>query len=202
MDPKDFFRGFFGMPPRHPNNPNFHNPSDDSEEFENDSNQQNHPGFHGSFRVFVNPMEMESQIDAMLKQFGFNGAGPFGSIPGIFGQGSHPGEGFPNRGGLNENSEEENPRDFMLKKDHNPGYLRPDHSTERHDVEIDHLPDDFDKLYKRPEPPESRQSHQTFTKTFNFGHSFSSSSVRLPGQCTIIVCIFSASYLHIHASIT
>ena len=82
-----------------------------------------------------------------------------------------------------ENSrEEENSRDFMLRKDDNPGYLRPDSSKERHDVEVDHLPEDFGKFHA-PEPqPESRHnSHQGFSKTFNFGQSFSSSSVRLQG---------------------
>ena len=87
-----------------------------------------------------------------------------------------------------ENSrEEENSRDFMLRKDDNPGYLRPDNSKERHDVELDHLPEDFGKFHA-PGPshietqPDSRHNnHQGFTKTFNFGQSFSSSSVRLQG---------------------
>jgi len=178
MDPKDFFRGFFGIPPRHPGHPGFQMPSEESEDFENESEGQNHPeGFHGSFRIFTNPLEMESffsqQFDEILKQFGFNGARNF---PRNFG------EGFQNRD-FNESTGEENPRDFMLKKDDNPGYLKPDHSKERHDVEIDGIPDDFGKFHNKPaEKPEfSRPSHEGFTRTFNFGQSFSSSSVRLPG---------------------
>ena len=84
-----------------------------------------------------------------------------------------------------ENSrEEEDSRDFMLRKDDNPGYLRPENSRERHDVEVDHLPEDFGKFHA-PGPhiePESRHNNQQgFTKTYNFGQSFSSSSVRLQG---------------------
>ena len=86
--------------------------------------------------------------------------------------------------GLNEGVGEENPRDFMLKKDDHPGYLKPDHSKERHDVEIDGLPDDFGKFYNKPteKPDISKPSQEGFTRTFNFGQSFSSSSVRLSGQ--------------------
>jgi len=181
MDPKDFFRGFFGIPPRHPR---FQRPSEESEDFENESQEQNSPGgFHGSFRFFTNPLEMETffsqQFDEILKQFGFNGAENF---PKNFS------EGFQNKG-LNENNGEENPRDFMLKKDDHPGYLKPDHSKERHDVEIDGLPDDFGKFHNEPakNPDFIRTSQEGFTRNFNFGHSFSSSSssyssssVRLP----------------------
>jgi len=173
MDPKDFFRGFFGIPPRHPG---FQMPTEESDDFENESQEQNPPGgFHGSFRVFTNPVEMESffnqQFDEVLKQFGFNGSGNF---PRNFS------EGFQNRG-FNESSVEENPRDFMLKKDDHPGYLKPDHSKERHDVEIDGLPDDFGKFHNKPaeQPNFSRPNHEGFTRSFNFGQSFSSSSVRL-----------------------
>ena len=86
--------------------------------------------------------------------------------------------------GFNESSVEENPRDFMLKKDDHPGYLKPDHSKERHDVEIDGLPDDFGKFHNKPaeQPNFSRPNHEGFTRSFNFGQSFSSSSVRLSGQ--------------------
>ena len=85
-----------------------------------------------------------------------------------------------------ENSrEEENSRDFMLRKDDNPGYLRPDNSKERHDVEVNHLPEDFGKFHapgpSHIEPDSRHNNHQGFTKTFNFGQSFSSSSVRLQG---------------------
>ena len=91
MDPKDFFKGFFGIPPRHPG---FQMPTEESDDFENESQEQSPPGgFHGSFRVFTNPVEMESffnqQFDEVLKQFGFNGSGNF---PRNFG------EGFQNRG--------------------------------------------------------------------------------------------------------
>ena len=90
MDPKDFFRGFFGIPPNHPG---FQKPSEETDNFENESQEKNPQGFHGSFRVFTNPLEMESffsqQFDEILKQFGFNGSGNF---PMNFG------EGFQNRG--------------------------------------------------------------------------------------------------------
>ena len=85
--------------------------------------------------------------------------------------------------GFDEKSEEGSSRDFMLKKDDNPGYLRPDTSKGRHDVEIDHLPEDFGKFNDGPmnEQPKTRPNFEGFTKTYSFGQSFSSSSVRLPG---------------------
>jgi hypothetical protein len=99
MDPKDFFRGFFGMPPRQPppnspfQNPGFQMPSEQEsdDDFENPlspehRNNPNNPGFQGSFRVFTSPLEMESffsqQFDEMLKQFGGGG-----NFSGIFGEG-------------------------------------------------------------------------------------------------------------------
>jgi len=196
MDPKDFFRGFFGMPPRQPGMyqpPGFQMPSEQESDdgFENPlspEKRNDNPGFRGSFRVFTNPLEMESffsqQFDEMLKQFGGGG-----NFSGIFGEGAIPKEGVEFSEGLRESHEnsreEENSRDFMLRKDDNPGYLRPDNSKERHDVEVDHLPEDFGKFHApgpshiEPQPDSRHNNHQGFTKTFNFGQSFSSSSVRL-----------------------
>ena len=111
MDPKDFFRGFFGMPPRQPppnspfQNPGFQMPSEQEsdDDFENPPSPEhrNNPGFQGSFRVFTNPLEMESffsqQFDEMLKQFGGGGRGNFS---GIFGEGAIPKEGVEFSEGL------------------------------------------------------------------------------------------------------
>ena len=170
MDPKDFFRGFFGIPR---NNSQFPNQGQDFEEFEENHEQppnENQPHFRGSFRVFTNPMEMEQffnqQFDEMLKIFGgFSGPNHSGIHPG-FGQNPNFGQnpGF-------EHQEENGARDFMLKKEDSPGYLKPE---QRNDSEMAQIPSDLDKLYQ-PETPISRQPR------FNFSsQSFSSSSVRLP----------------------
>ena len=63
-------------------------------------NNPNNPGFQGSFRVFTNPLEMESffsqQFDEMLKQFGGGG-----NFSGIFGEGgATPKEGVEFSEGL------------------------------------------------------------------------------------------------------
>jgi len=154
MDPKDFIRGFFGIPRRSP--PGEQGPYQDHQDFENDENHQGHghdrqSPFRGSFHVFTNPLEMETffnqQFDEIMKQFG---------MPGFFQQGPeghHPNEGFnfgpPNQRipFQNEDSNESGTRDFMLKKDDHPGYFKPQGEQEMKDTIIDYIPDDFGKSF-------------------------------------------------------
>jgi len=207
MDPKDFFRGFFGFPSfRHPRSEYpqeedegdpqvfrggpfriFTNPQEEDED-----DPQVFRG--GSFRVFTNPLEMESffsqQFDEMLKQFGFghgrdNGFGQFGPS-GIFGGGhmhpGHPGDAIPI---LPSREEETGARDFMLKKDDHPGYLRPETVPERKDAEIDNLsPHDLEKLYPSQSHQYPKNEFGGSSNLFSFGQTFSSSSIRLPDGST------------------
>jgi len=130
MDPKDFIRGFFGIP--RPPNTNPRAPEDD----EMDENHSSGPRI--GIQVFTNPLEMESffseQFDEILKQFGF---GQF-SGPGFYGSQVHPGM-MPSHPLEDESTDESGgARDFMLKKDDHPGYIRSNPLKEdRQDLEID-----------------------------------------------------------------
>ena len=146
MDPRDFFRGVFGIPRNHPRTL-FPDQQDEEQEEQEEHNPQ---GFQGSFHVYTNPLEMEKffsqQFDEILKQFGFGAGGHFGT-PGMFSGPMQPDDKFPLSG-----EEETGARDFMLKKDNHPGYLRPETTPERRrDVEVDEFsPDDLEKLYPHP----------------------------------------------------
>jgi len=179
MDPKDFIRGFFGIP--RPPNINPRSPEDD--EMEEDHSSRPRMGI----QVFTNPLEMESffseQFDEILKQFGF---GQF-SGPGFYGSQVHPGMMAPPSEDDN-NTDESGARDFMLKKDDHPGYIRSNQLKDRQDLEIDQVtPDDLDKLYSHDVQPQQKFPHfpqgPNFGHhggSFSFGHSFSSKSVRMP----------------------
>ncbi len=184
MDPRDFIRGFFGIPRHHPSRFDPTCNSDGEDEFDSrDNPSQQSPNFNGSFRVFTNPAEMEGffnqQLDEMLKQFGFfRGDGE--------GHG-FPSPGFFHRGGPNDlpfgpgDPQERNAgtRDFMLKKDEHPGYAKPEQfSQNRRDVELEQIPENFDKMYT---PQGGNQpKFGSNMQTFSFGQTFSSSSVMLP----------------------
>ena len=136
----------------------------------------------GSFRVFTNPLEMESffteQFDDMLKMFGF---GHFAG-PGFFRGNVHPGE-LPF---LEEAEEEPGSREFILKKDDRSGYILPDQLKERRDTEIDQVsPDDLDKLYSPDYPKQPKinpwfHEGQDYNRVFSFGQSFSSQTIQMP----------------------
>ena len=125
--------------------PNRNPRSEENDEFD----EENQPPRHrGSFHVFTSPLEMESffnqQFDEIFRQFGF------GQFPG----GAFPGHGHPGHPGLQPYSDQEvdesGARDFMLKKDDHPGYIRTD---QRQDTEIDEVPpEDLGKLYPQQEP--------------------------------------------------
>merc|ERR1712226_1517259 len=126
------------------------------------------------------------QFDEILKQFGFGQ----NSGPGFYGSQVHPGiiRTHPSED-ENNTDESGNARDFMLKKDDLPGYIRSNQLKEdRQDLEIDQVtPDDLDKLYSHDVQPQ--QQIPQFPQvpnfghhggSFSFGHSFSSKSVRMP----------------------
>ena len=58
----------------------------------------------------------------------------------------------------NNTDESGNARDFMLKKDDHPGYIRSNQLKEdRQDLEIDQVtPDDLDKLYSHDVQPQQQ----------------------------------------------
>ena len=78
--------------------------------------------------------------------------------PGFYGSQVHPGM-MPSHPLEDESTDESGgARDFMLKKDDHPGYIRSNPLKEdRQDLEIDQVtPDDLDKLYSHDVQPQQR----------------------------------------------
>ena len=135
----------------------------DDDQIPHNSNPEDGDHFRGSFRVFFNPLEMDKffnqQFDEMLKIFGF-------------GHGGQHEQFFPLQ--QDELPDNEGTRDFMLKRDNHPGYLKADFNQKDTEIEADQVsPEDLSKLYSSPAPqPYSTQRFQT--------QSFSSRTVQLP----------------------
>ena len=78
--------------------------------------------------------------------------------PGFYGSQVHPGM-MPSHPLEDESTDESGgARDFMLKKDDHPGYIRSNPLKEdRQDLEIDQVtPDDLEKLYSHDVQPQQR----------------------------------------------
>ena len=89
--------------------------------------------------------------------------------PGFYGSQVHPGM-MPSPS-EDDNTDESGARDFMLKKDDHPGYIRSNQLKDRQDLEIDQVtPDDLDKLYSHDVQPQQKfpQFPQVNTKYCGF----------------------------------
>jgi len=146
MDPRDFFRGFFGLPrdPRHYGGSQQF-PHDDPEDDEDEVTGGHHHHQEGSnehFDVFTNPLDMERFFNHRMEEMM---RGIFGGMlpPGMFG-----GQLGPNLAPPPAEEESAGSRDFMLRD----GYVkRKDEKWEDGEVSLG----DLDKM----EPPSSPSHH-------------------------------------------